>query len=182
MLADNAYTLLGLGAFLEGELSVALGGALAQQGRLALVAVLAVAASVAWASDLACFWMGRVNAATVLRRLPSLQRRMGRLHRLVERYPSAVVLMVRFTYGMRVAGPLFLGTSAIGALRFAALSALAASAWAVLVVSVGWCLGSTAQQLVARHGWQVLLALPLAAMTMGALLFAVARRRGLRRG
>ena len=177
-LIPPAYGLLLLGALLEGEVSVMVGGAMAEQGRMQLPAVVVVAAAAAWANDLVCFSLGRWRGSALLQRWPTLQRHTGGVRCWVERYPALAALAVRFTYGLRMAGPMLIGCSRLGVLHFAAVSAVGALAWGLLVASLGWCFGTAAHALFLRHGWAVLWLLPLAAvLLLGMRQWALRRRR-----
>lgn len=44
---------------------------------------------------------------------------------------------MRFLYGLRLAGPIVIGSSGVTLLRFAALNMIGAAIWAVLVTGAG---------------------------------------------
>jgi membrane protein DedA with SNARE-associated domain len=71
-----------------------------------------------------------------------------------------VIIGVRFAYGLRIAGPVLIGTTTIPWLRFALLNALGAVLWACLVAGIGWAFGEAAQVVLGeiRHleGWLML--------------------------
>ena len=71
-----------------------------------------------------------------------------------------MIIGVRFAYGLRVAGPVLIGTTPISALRFALFNAVGALIWAVLLASVGWLFGHAAELVLGqiRHleGWLLL--------------------------
>ena len=160
LIAEHGYWILALGALLEGETMVVLAGFAAHRGHLQPLGVFAVAACAGWCGDQFWFWMGRRHAAQVLRRFPALGSQQARLERLVARWPNAVVIGIRFAYGLRIAGPVLLGGSAMPAARFAALNAVGALVWAGLLTGVGWVFGEAAERLLGqlRHleGWLLL--------------------------
>ena len=90
-----------------------------------------------------------------------------------------MVIGVRFAYGLRVAGPLLIGSSGLPAWRFALLNALGAMLWAGLVGGTGWLFGAGAERLLGRlqhyEGW-----LLLALLFSGAMTWLVQRARASR--
>jgi membrane protein DedA with SNARE-associated domain len=95
---------------------------------------------------------------------------------LLERFHAAVIIGVRFAYGLRVAGPLLIGTTPLPGWRFALLNAAGALLWAGLVAGLGWVFGSAAEAMLGqiRHleGW-----LLLGLLAAGLLLWWVRRQR-----
>jgi len=173
----HGYWALAIGCLLEGETILLMAGFAAHRGWLDPVAVFAIAAAAGFSGDQLWFWLGRRHGAGILRRWPSLARQGPRLQRGLQRWPAALVIGARFAYGLRVAGPMLIGMSAMPAWRFAVLNALGAALWAGLVGGLGWLFGLTAERLLGRlqhlEGW-LLLALLLA----GASVWLVRRTRG----
>ena len=64
-----------------------------------------------------------------------------RIHALLEHYDVIFILTVRFLYGLRISGPLILGSSRVPLLRFAVLNVMGAAVWAVLVSGAGYVFG-----------------------------------------
>ena len=125
-----------------------LAGFAAHQGYLKPLPVVAVAAVSAFAGNQFFFWLGRRHGTAVLARWPALAGHAGDMRRLIERYPSLAAVAVRFAYGMRIAGPMLIGTSSMSQLRFTLLNALAAIAWAILIGGAGWLFGKAAEDLL----------------------------------
>ncbi len=80
-------------------------------------------------------------------RWPSRAAALQRALELIERHPLAVILAMRFAWGLRTALPLAIGISGVPAGRFLLLNVLSAALWALLVAGAGWLLGET----LARH-------------------------------
>jgi membrane protein DedA with SNARE-associated domain len=152
LLATHGYAFLALGLVLEGETVVLLAGFAAHLGWMRLPFVIAIAAGVTWLLDQTLFWIGRWKGEAVLSRWPRLAASVGRAHRLIERYPHASVLGVRFAYGLRTVGPVVIGASGLPAIQYAALTAVAASLWAGLFATLGWYFGAAAERILAQAG------------------------------
>ena len=113
LIGTHGYWLLALGCLLEGETILVLAGFAAHRGYLNPIAVIAIAAFAGFVGDQFFFWLGRRHCAAAMARWPSLARQSNRLDSLVKSFPSTFVIGMRFAYGLRVAGPILLGTSAL---------------------------------------------------------------------
>lgn len=157
LLQAHGYWILALGCLLEGETVLVLAGLAAHRGLLDPLAVVAIAAVAGFAGDEFFFWLGRRHGATLVTRWPALGRQSARIQGLVERRHEALIIGLRFAYGLRMAGPIWMGMSALSAWRFAAFNLLGAILWAVVVGGVGWVFGAAAEALLGelRHieGW-----------------------------
>lgn len=160
LIETHGYWVLALGCLLEGETVLVLAGFAAHRGYLDPAAVLGIAAAAGFCGDQFYFWLGRRHGPAVLARWPSVAGQAGRVHRLLERFHAAVIIGVRFAYGLRVAGPLLIGTTPLPAWRFALLNAVGATLWAALVAGLGWVFGSAAEAALGRiqhiEGWLLL--------------------------
>ena len=160
LIETHGYWLLALGCLLEGETVLLLAGFAAHRGYLDPLAVLAVASAAGFMGDQFYFWLGRRHGAAVLARWPALQQRADRVHRLIDRHHGAMIVAMRFAYGLRIAGPVLIGTSTLPSWRFAAFNALGAVLWASLVGAVGWVFGQAAEAVFSEvryvEGWLLL--------------------------
>jgi membrane protein DedA with SNARE-associated domain len=160
LIETHGYWLLAAGCFLEGETVLVLAGFAASRGYLDPVAVLGIAAAAGFLGDQFYFWLGRRHGPAVLTRWPAALQQADRVHRLMERYHGSVIIGVRFAYGLRVAGPILIGTSSVPAVRFALFNALGAILWAFVVAGIGWVFGEAAEAVLGeiRHleGWLLL--------------------------
>jgi membrane protein DedA with SNARE-associated domain len=85
-----------------------------------------------------------------------------------------VSIGVRFAYGLRIAGPILIGTSRISTARFMAFNAVGALLWAILVAGTGFLFGEAAQAILGDlRGIEIWLLLALFA---GAVLFLLIQR------
>jgi membrane protein DedA with SNARE-associated domain len=110
--------------------------------------VIAVAALGAFVGDSVYFFAGRAWGPRLMRRLPALARAVPRVDRFVGRWHALAVIVLRFTYGLRIAGPVVLGAGAMKTLTFVWANALGALLWAVLLAALGWGMGQAATGLL----------------------------------
>jgi len=179
LIADHGYWVLAVGCLLEGETVLLLAGFAARRGHLALPAVLAIGAVGGFLGDQFYFWLGRRHGPAVLARWPSLTRQTDRVHRWLTKSDVALIIGVRFAYGLRAAGPVLIGMTPMPAWRFAFFNALGAVIWAVVIGGLGWLFGHAAELVLGeiRHieGW-----LLLGLAGAGAAWCWIQRRRNLR--
>lgn len=176
LIAVHGYWLLAVGCLLEGETVLLMAGFAVHRGFLDPWRVLAIAAAAGFAGDQAWFWLGRRHGVRLLARWPALSRQSDRVQRLMSRWDAALVIGIRFAYGLRIAGPVMMGMSAIPAARFALFNALGALVWAIAVGGAGWLFGQAAEALLGRlQGLEVWLLTALAAV--GLVLWGLRRAR-----
>ncbi|MEW5890485.1 MAG: DedA family protein [Pseudomonadota bacterium] len=160
LIETHGYWVLAVGCLLEGETILVLAGFAAHRGYLDPLAVLGIAAAAGFLGDQFYFWLGRRHGPAVLARWPSVAHQADRVHRLMERYHAAVIIGVRFAYGLRIAGPVLIGTSPIPGSRFALFNALGAILWACVVAGIGWVFGEAAEIVLGEirnlEGWLLL--------------------------
>lgn len=160
LIVSHGYWILAVGCLLEGETVLILAGYAAHRGYLDPFWVVAVASAAGILGDQCYFWLGRRHATVVLGRWPRIAAQAERLNGLVARFHEAVIIGVRFAYGLRIAGPVLMGAGPIGALRFATFNLIGAVLWAVLVGGIGWVFGQAAESLLGKlqriEGWLLL--------------------------
>ena len=176
LIETHGYWVLVIGCLLEGETILLLAGFAAHRGYLDPWAVVVIAAVAGFLGDQFFFWLGRRHGKLVLARWPTVMAHNDRLQRLIARYHTAVIIGVRFTYGLRIAGPVLIGMSAVSRGRFALLNAVGAVLWACLIAGIGWSFGKAAEMLMTRiQNAQIWLLLGLAALAL--LVWLVQHRR-----
>ncbi len=150
LLAQYGLLVLAIGCLLEGETVLVLAGLAAHQGLLGLPQVLMVAMFFGWLGDQIFFWLGRWKGDAILQRFPSWAKQKPRLDIWIQKYHAPVIIMVRFMYGLRAAGPVLIGHSGLCPWKFMLYNAIGAVLWAVLFVSLGWVFGQAAEQVLTR--------------------------------
>jgi membrane protein DedA with SNARE-associated domain len=146
--SDYGYLAVLVGSLLEGETILVLAGFLAHQGRLFLPAVLLVAFIGGTAGDQVFFWIGRAWGRLLMRRFPGFRRRADRVGELLRRYDAALIVGIRFMYGLRIAGPIAMGACGVAPWRFAAFNVLGAAIWAPAIGGAGYLFGEALQTLL----------------------------------
>lgn len=145
LIEEYGYWLLAADSLLEGQTILVLAGFAVRRGHLYLFAVLGIAAVASFVGNQFYFWLGRRHGPAVLARWPSVAQQFDRIYRLVAHYPAAVIVGIRFVYGLRIAGPVVIGMSPISGYRFGLLNALGAVLWACVVAGIGWVFGRAAE-------------------------------------
>jgi membrane protein DedA with SNARE-associated domain len=179
LLSDYGYLAVFVGALLEGESVLMLAGYAAHRGLLSLPTVVVIAFFGATLGDQMFFLIGRRFGRELVVRWPGFEERTVRVERLLLRYHAWVIMGVRFAYGLRIAGPIAIGMSALPAWRFFLFNAIGAVVWAPLIAGVGWMFGHALEQILGdmRRYEALGLALLVVAIVAVTMLTHAARRR-----
>ena len=135
-----------VGTLVEGESLLILSGLAAHRGYLSLPLVIAVGAVGGALGDMAFFLIGRHYGARLLARFPRYAPAAGRVHAMIERHSAITILVVRFLYGLRTAGPAIIGSTRMPFLEFALLNAVGALGWSACWAGAGYVLGKAAER------------------------------------
>lgn len=176
LVAQLGYVTLFIGTFLEGESVLALAGVAASYGYLTFEYVVGVAALGAFLGDQVCFFVGRRYGASVMARYPSLAAKAPRVERLVRRWDAPAVIVLRFLYGLRIAGPIVIGSFGISPWRLALFNAIGALIWAPIVATVGYFAGYALEAWVGRLK-HVQIGLLMALLAIGGIAWLVLQSR-----
>lgn len=141
LLSDYGYLAVFLGSILEGETILILAGFAAHQGYLSFPMVAGVAFCGGALGDQVFFFLGRRYGKTMFDRFPKLRPHVATVDQLILRFHSAVIVMVRFMYGLRVAGPVIIGASGVAPWRFIVFNMLGAAIWALAIGGAGYVFG-----------------------------------------
>jgi membrane protein DedA with SNARE-associated domain len=178
LISELGYVAIFVGTFLEGESVLALGGVAAAYGYLTFWKVVAVAMTGAFLGDQCCFYLGRRYGARILARYPKLAAKAPRVEALVRRWDAPAVILLRFLYGLRIAGPIMIGSFGINPWRLAFFNLIGVLIWAPLVAGVGHLAGQALDAWIGRlkHA-QIALLMLLVLGAMIAWLVVQWRRR-----
>ena len=145
LVAQYGYWMVVVGALAEGESVLLAAGFAAHRGLLQLPWVIALAFIASSLGDQFCFYMGRRHGPRLLARFPSLRAKVERMRPLLQRYPSAAIVSVRFLYGLRTAGPVALGALGVPRWKFVLLNLASAALWATGFALLGYQFGNALQ-------------------------------------
>lgn len=152
LIQSYGYWAVAFGTFLEGETVLLAAAAAASHDYLRLPIVIAIAAAFGFLGDQLFFFLGHRYGMRLIARFPSLQPRIARVQALLKRHDAPLILAIRFLYGLRVAGPIAIGTSGVHWARFAVFNFAGAAIWAIVVGSIGYGLGQGLSHLLPLMG------------------------------
>ena len=180
LIQQYGYVATFAGTLLEGETLLILSGVAAHRGWLSLPVVIALGALGGALGDMAFFLIGRHYGPHLLERFPRFAPAAARMHMLIERHPTAIVLGVRFMYGLRTAGPAIIGTTRMPLLRFVTANFAGALLWSACWAGAGYLFGKAAEALlgdVARFERELMIGVLLAGI-VAAVGLRIWRARG----
>lgn len=165
-----------LAAIVEGEIAYIGAAALVAHGRLHPAGVLVAGALGAAIGDQAYFYLFRGRLPRWIARYPSLQQKAAPLVSRVRRHDSLMVLLIRFSPGLRIALSAACAWVEVPPAKFSALNLLSAFAWAsALMVLVAW-LGPTYLARFGLGGWKGAVAVGLVVLALFKVLGWYERR------
>lgn len=152
LVENYGYPVILLGSLLEGESVLLAGGFAAHRGYLVLPGVIAVGALGGFLGDQILFHLGRRHGSHIVFRFPKVARQSQKMNKWLLRHQNFSIILVRFVYGMRLAGPVLLGMSGISPFRFFFLNLTGAIIWATLVSFLGYGSGVVLNALLSDIG------------------------------
>jgi membrane protein DedA with SNARE-associated domain len=135
------YAAILIGTFLEGETILVLAGLAAHQGYLMLTGVILAAFFGSLCGDQLFFYLGRKHSQAVLTRRPAWKAKAEKVHKLLNRFETPMILSFRFLYGLRTVAPFVIGMSPVSFKKFILLNGAGALVWAAAVGSGGYLFG-----------------------------------------
>lgn len=167
IIEQYGYLAILIGAFLEGETILVLGGFVAHNGHLDIVNVMLAAGVGALLGDQLYFYIGRHKGMAMIESRPHWQARSERIFNYLHKHQNLFILSFRFMYGVRTIAPFVIGASGISPVRYTVLNLIGAVLWAVAIGSLGYFLGQFATQIledVKKYELWILLTLVLLAI------------------
>jgi len=141
-------------AMIEGEVTYVAAAALVAQGRLSALGVVLVGAAGAAMGDQLYFYLLRRRFGRWLGRFPVIDRRTRPLIEAVRRHQKAMVFLIRFAPGLRIALAAACAYLEVDAVLFSTLNALAALLWAVVLLALVAYVGPAYLSRVGLSGWK----------------------------
>jgi membrane-associated protein len=172
-----AEAALFVGFVLPGETAVLLGGVLANQNRVSLPVIAAVAVLGAIIGDSVGYEVGRHFGTRLLDSRLFARRRAGleRGQQALRDTGGRAVFFARFTAFLRAVMPGLAGTARMPYRRFLAFNAAGGLTWAIGFTLLGYLVGASYRKVEKYAGWasEVILAVVIVAV----IVFVVRRRR-----
>ena len=150
IIENYGYAAIFIGTFLEGETILVLAGLAAHQGYLMLTWVIVAAFFGSLGGDQLFFYLGRKHSQAVLARRPAWKEKAEKVHKMMNRFQTPMILSFRFLYGLRTVAPFVIGMSPVSAQKFMLLNAAGALAWAVSVASGGYLFGHALELFIGK--------------------------------
>lgn len=178
LIAQYGLPALWLGAGIEGETVVVLGGVMVHRGVLDYVPAVAAASLGSFMADQAFFALGRrFRGNRYVRRVmerPAFHAAIAAF----ERRPTLFIFGFRFLYGLRTVSPIAIGTTNLPAARFVVANAAAALVWGTVFVTLGYLFGKGIETLFGRirDAGHVVLPVLGAMAVVGGVAWLVRRR------
>lgn len=150
LLTQYGYLAIFLCSIFEGETILTLAGFFVHKGYLYFFPAVVSAACGGMLGDQLCFFLGRYYGQRLLKHFPKLTPMVEKTNRMLCKHSSIIIILVRFMYGVRIAGPIAIGMSKIPFTRFAIFNIVGALLWATLILSVGVFFGESAHWISAE--------------------------------
>jgi len=150
LIESYGYAAILIGTFLEGETILVLAGLAAHQGYLKLTWVILAAFAGSLCGDQLFFYLGRRHSQAVLSRRPAWKAKAQKIHKMMDRFQTPLILSFRFLYGLRTVTPFVIGMSPVSVKKFILLNAVGALVWAVAVGSGGYIFGQALEIFIGK--------------------------------
>jgi membrane protein DedA with SNARE-associated domain len=165
------YLAILMAAIVEGEVAYVAASTLVAKGHLNPAWVILAGASGAAIGDQIYFYLFRGRLLRWVERFPALARRAEPLAARVRRHDSAMVLLIRFAPGLRIALAAACAYADVPPVKFSVLNGVSALIWAVLLMGLIAWVGPTFLSAIGLSGWK-------AALLMGLLVIVLFRVAG----
>ena len=172
LIEHYGYAAILIGTFLEGETILVLAGLAAHQGYLVLTWVILAAFLGSLGGDQLFFYLGRKHSQAVLSRRPAWKQKVEKVHKLLNRFQTPMILGFRFLYGLRTVSPFVIGMGPVSFKKFILLNAAGALVWAVAVGSGGYLFGQALEIFIGKIKHYELQVFAMIAL-LGALIWTV---------
>jgi len=150
LIEHYGYAAILIGTFLEGETILVLAGLAAHQGYLVLTWVIIAAFLGSLCGDQLFFYLGRKHSQAVLSRRPAWKQKAEKVHKMMNRFQTPMILSFRFLYGLRTVAPFVIGMGPVSFKKFILLNAAGALVWAAAVASGGYLFGHALEVFIGK--------------------------------
>jgi membrane protein DedA with SNARE-associated domain len=173
------YLVILVWTFLEGETVVLVTGALISGGAVHLnVWFLALFAFLgSFGGDQAWFYIGRTYGTPLLKRWPTMARKVEFAFTLLRRQENLFILCFRFIYGLRNISPFIIGMTGVSRTKFFSLNLIAAAVWANTFAWGGYSLGKVLETYLGESSQAVLAVLVVVILCVTLINWVRQRRK-----
>ncbi len=179
LIARYGLAAIFIGACIEGDVVLVLGGVVAHLGLLNPILAVACGAAGCLTNDLAWFFAGR-SGGTAIRESRAYRAIGPTVERIADRLGPLQILASRLVYGTRAATMLFWGVRGLAPARFLLIDLAGCAVWASLLCGAGYLASHEATLVmgeVRRTEWWLLGALCIAAVVFFSVREIVRLRR-----
>jgi len=138
------------GMMTEGTIMILVSGVLCSLGMLSLKETIPIAIFGALIGDQFWYFLGRCYGQAILNRFPLLKQRITKLERSVKKRGTWLAFSGRFIYSGAILFPATLGTYRYLHKKFTLFNTLGIIVWSLLGISVGYILGTGAEQVFGK--------------------------------
>lgn len=177
LISTYGYAAIGIGAFIEGETILILGGFAAHRGYLELPWVIACALIGTLFGDQFYYHLGRIKGKSAIARRPRWKARSDKALALLDKHQVWLIIGFRFIYGLRTVTPFLIGASNVPPMRFLLLNMLGASIWSVTIGVLGYLFGDALQIVIGDIKKYELLVFVVIALTGAAIWLILVRNK-----
>lgn len=150
VIAESGFV---VGFFVPGEISVVVGGVLANEHHVSLAWMLLVANAAAIAAFLVGYGVGNWIGPWLLRHRPLRgQPGVERTRVMIQRFGAAAVFLGRFVAVVRAIMPALVGISDVRLRTFVVFDVAGGLVWATLYTMIGYAVGASYQQVLNTMG------------------------------
>ena len=184
LLTNYGYWIVLAAALIEGEHLLIGLSAVVSAGfgdldqKLSLTLIILVAFIGTTISDQVLYYFGKYFGPRLLKWRPSLQPKADKAFDLLKKRDIWFIMANRFMYGLRIIGPIMIGSSGVDPRKFFFWNVIAAFVWAVVVCVVGYLLGSAAEEVLGNFDkYKFYVFGFIAAIVLGIVLYKLHKRR-----
>lgn len=160
-----------VGITIQGETIVFIGGMLAHRGDFSFPMLVCVAILGNLFSDNLFFNVGRQFGSPLIKRLPAVQKRVGKVKTMFNKHPFLIVLCFRFMVGFRITAPCVIGMTGYSRVKYVLMDLVSSTCWAVTYAGLGYAFGKVIYHLFDDAGkYELPIVVIIAVIGFGAVL------------
>ncbi len=178
-LADYGYIAVFIGTFLEGELFLLVAGFFVKSGFLKPIPTVIFSILGALSHELLYFFLGKWKGRHFLLGNKYTKRKYIKAKRLIEKYGTLSIFLVRFIYGMRIVSMTLLGATGYNMYKFIFFDILSLIIWSTIFLFIGYLFGHIATMIFGEVKHYFLLA-GIIVIILGSIVYLIVNKKGRR--